>query len=640
MKQITKPLIEAAQMLEDVIDKSRVLQPGSMSPNYQSSGTLQKWVNEKRSDLLNLCADPDTRNLLESWIESANDPNTIIPDIAKIIAIYAIPNPPDFTPEQFPIYADPLRDISTILAAYFSTWNNARIKYECDQIEDGEDVAAVQAAADPNATNAAAVGAGSPGTQPGSILQRLIDLKPEKDVLNYSRSDIGWSNLFTAVHSNDCKYNAAAKCWYFYDGLRWTPDRDGKKAEELAKAFYVELLQYCAAYVTDDIKFQSDYMDDIIKLRQYNRRVTLIKDAASNNFFTYEDLDKDKNLFNCQNGVFDLKTMTFTPGHNPEQMLSKVSNVIYDPDADSKEWEKFISEVMMNDADKIEYLQKVLGYCLTADTDQEKLWFWYGDKSRNGKSTTAETIAYMLGNNEGYAAAVDPDTLAQKGDYDSGKPKPDLARLEGVRFLNVSEPPKNMLFNAALVKKLTGGNRLVVRDVYEKSHEYNPLYKIIIDTNYLPAINDDTLFLSERVIVIPFERVFSPDEQDHTLKERLRTPQNISGLFNWCLEGLRKYRRDGLKMPDSIKKATEQYQDNSDKVNMFFAECMERIIGINTKAKDVYQRYKQWCYDSGYSPEGQQNFFQTLRKKNLLAENGTVAGTSYRNVVIDYSMKP
>ena len=139
MKQITKSLIAAAQMLEADIDKSRVLQPGSVSPNYRSSGTLQKWVNEKRSDLLNLCADPDTRNLLESWIESANDPNTIISDITKFIAISAIPNPPDFTPEQFPIYADPLRDITAILATCSDSWENARIEYENSSFEAEED---------------------------------------------------------------------------------------------------------------------------------------------------------------------------------------------------------------------------------------------------------------------------------------------------------------------------------------------------------------------------------------------------------------------------------------------------------------------------------------------------------------------
>ncbi len=631
MLTITKALIEAARILEAAIEKDRVLLPGQTAPNYRNPVMLQQWVKDKRTELISCCADPDTRQLLEAWITNAVEPKDIISDIAKFIAIHAVPEQPDFTPEAFPVFADPEHDIYALLAAYTSAWTQARnylINAECDAVEAGGDIPKAQAAAaDP-------IGSADP------IMQKLIDLKPEADIFRYPWEDIGFSRLFSDVHSDDCKYNAKAKCWYFYDGKRWAPDPDGKQAEALAKAFYVELLQYCANYVKDDIDLQSKYMKSIITLQKYNKRITLIKDAASNSFFSYDDLDRNKHLFNCQNGVFDLKEMTFTPGHNPEQMLSKVSNVIYDPTADSKEWEKFLGEVMQDDEEKINYLQKVLGYCLTADTDRECLWFWYGEKSRNGKSTTAETFSYMMGNSEGYAAAVDPDTLAQKSDFDSGKPKPDLARLEGIRFLNVSEPPKNMLFNAALVKKLTGGNRIVVRDVYEKSHEYTPVYKIIIDTNYLPAINDDTLFGSDRVIVVTFDRVFTEDEQDHTLKERLRTPQNISGLFNWCLEGLQKYRAEGLKKPDSIRAATEQYKENVDKVNAFFDECMEQVQGINTKGKDVYQRYKSWCFDCGYSPEGQQNFFGTLRKKNLLAKSGTVAGTTYQNVVLDYSIRP
>ena len=632
MIPITKALIESAQMISNVISLDAI---NKMKKPYHVIGNLQQWAKEKRAEMLGSCADPEARQILETRTqEPDNDPKTTANIFAVYLAISAIPEPPLFTLDNFPMYDDPEHTIPSILAMYGDTWKQARDYYaisaECDAVEAGDDIPTAQAAA----------GAGSPGSAPDTLLQKIIDIKPESDIIRYPLEDIGFSRLFSDVHSDDCRYNAKAKCWYFYDGKRWTPDPDGKQAEALAKSFYGELLQYAVQYVNYDIDLQAKYMKAIISLQKYNRRVTLIKDAASNNFFSYDDLDRDKHLFNCQNGVFNLETMTFTPGHDPEQMLSKVSNVVYDPTADSSEWEKFVSEVMQGDAEKINYLQKVFGYCLTSDTDQECLWFWYGEKSRNGKSTTAETFAYMMGNSDGYAAAVDPDTLAQKSDFDSGKPKPDLARLEGVRFLNVSEPPKNMLFNAALVKKLTGGNRLVVRDVYEKSHEYTPVYKIIIDTNYLPAINDDTLFLSDRVIVITFDRVFTEAEQDHGLKERLRTPRNISGLFNWCLEGLRKYRSEGLKKPDCIRAATDQYKDNSDKVNSFFSECMERLPGINTKGKDVYQRYKQWCFDCGYSPEGQQNFFGTLRKKNMLAKSGTVAGATHLNVVLDYGIKP
>ena len=641
MKQINKSLINAAQMLESVIDVSGI--KGKRNAHYQKSGNLQQWAIKKRSELIELCADPDTRQTLEAWIKEPTDRKNIIPCIAKIIAISAIPEN-EFTAEQFPIFDDPLRDINAILAPYGNTWKQARDNYkinnECDRVQAGEDIAEVQAvAANPTAANTTTAAANQGGQSAAAeLLQKLIDIKPELNKDRYPWVDIGFSRLFSDIYVNNCRYNSTAKCWYFYDGKRWVKDQDGKRVEALAKDFYHGLVSYCASQYIDQ-NIQQPYLNEVCKLGKFNPRATVIKDAASDNFFVYEDLDKDPDLFNCQNGVFNLKTMTFTPGHSPDQLLSKISNVVYDPNADSKEWEKFINEVMQGDAEKIEYLQKVLGYSLTTNTDEECLWFWYGEKSRNGKSTTAETYSYMMGNAEGYAAAVDPNTLAQKQNNDSSRPNGDIACLEGVRFLNVSEPPKNMIFNAALVKKLTGGNRIKARDNYEKFHEYNPIFKIIIDTNYLPIVLDDTLFLSGRVIVVTFDRVFSEAEQDHTLKDRLRTPQNISGLFNWCLEGLEKYRRDGLKKPQSIQEATELYQNNSDKVNMFITECMDRTQGINTKGKDVYQRYKQWCFDCGYSPEGQQNFFGTLRKKNLLG-TGTVAGATYYNVMLDYTIKP
>mgnify|MGYP002522961401 CR=1 FL=1 len=145
-------------------------------------------------------------------------------------------------------------------------------------------------------------------------------------------------------------------------------------------------------------------MKEISKLGRFNPRITVIKDAASNKFFGYEDLDKDGNLFNCKNGVFNLDTMNFTPGHDPEQLLSKVSNVIYDPSASSAAWEKFMNEIMQGDQEKIDYIQKALGYALTADTTEECLWFLFGENSRNGKSTCMETVAFMMGGADGFYA--------------------------------------------------------------------------------------------------------------------------------------------------------------------------------------------------------------------------------------------
>lgn len=73
-------------------------------------------------------------------------------------------------------------------------------------------------------------------------------------------------------------------------------------------------------------------------------------------------------------------------------------------------------------------------------------------------------------------------------------------------------------------------------------------------------MNDRCIFDSDRVIVIPFERHFAAKDQDLSLTEKLTTPDSLSGIFNWLIEGLKKLRKEGLVLPLSIQEATNAYQ--------------------------------------------------------------------------------
>lgn len=625
---ITSRHLTQARLIYDGIEKGRALEPASMSSDYNNGDALKQWI-DNTVIVLSAWSDPDTRDNLNSWMKESNRPDIII---SKLIAIASTVTP--FPYDLFTIYQNAELTVSGLLSSVKQSVDDFAMEEEIARVEAGENVNAVMAdyAADP-------VQAAADPESLAFLLAKLNEIRPELHKDKYPLVDIGYSRLFTEIYKDNCRYNSTAKCWYFYDGVRWVKDADGKQVEALAKTFYDGLCKYSTSGVFEDPAVQSDYMKEISKLGRFNPRITVIKDAASNKFFGYEDLDKDGNLFNCRNGVFNLDTMNFTPGHDPEQLLSKVSNVIYDPSASSAAWEKFMNEIMQGDQEKIDYIQKALGYALTADTTEECLWFLFGENSRNGKSTCMETVAFMMGGADGYAAAVDPETLAEKKYKNSSAPNGDIACLEGTRFLNVSEPPKNMLFNASLVKKMTGGNMIKARDLQEKFHEYKPQYKIFIDTNYLPVIVDDTLFLSGRVIVIPFLRHFEEDEQDHTLKARLQQPQNISGLFNWCLRGLQRYKAEGLKKPASIREATENYQNNSDKLEMFMTECLIKNPSGMITAAEAYTLYKQWCYDCGYSPEGKANFQGALRKKNRLIPDAQVNGQHKKNVIPGYSTR-
>jgi putative DNA primase/helicase len=458
------------------------------------------------------------------------------------------------------------------------------------------------------------------------LLVRIRALLPETA---FPCNDRGFAMLFAKLFRDDFVYNTTAKTWYFYNGRFWEMDEDGMRVARNAKTFADAMLRY-ALELPDGTQKQA-YIKAVAVYGNLRDRQTLVKDAQSEAFVSSSAFDANTDLFNCQNGTYNLKTGEFTE-HRASDMLSKVSNVFYDPAAYSPLWGKFMDDVMEGDRDKIEYLQKVLGYSLTAEAQLETCWILYGATTRNGKSTLTETIAYMMGNTGGYALAMQPQTLAQKQNKDTRHASGDIARLNGCRFLNASEPPKRMLFDSALLKTLLGRDSITARHLYEREFEFAPYFKLFINTNYLPLIQDDTLFTSGRINVIPFNRHFKPHEQDKDLKNKLKEKENISGIFLWCLEGLSKFRYEGAEPPESIKAATADYQKNSDKIGNFIDECLEPS-SWNSQAKKIYEVYAIWCNENGYGTESKGNFFDELKNKNLLAASGTVDGKTMRNVV-------
>jgi len=70
-----------------------------------------------------------------------------------------------------------------------------------------------------------------------------------------------------------------------------------------------------------------------------------------------------------------------------------------------------------------------------------------------------------------------------------------------------------------------------------------------------------------------FDRVFKESEQDKTLCEKLKAEG--SGILNWILEGVRKYRQTGLAIPSCVAEATERYKEGQDLTKEWLEECFE-----------------------------------------------------------------
>ena len=456
-------------------------------------------------------------------------------------------------------------------------------------------------------------------------VEELEKIHPER----YSRNDIGTSNLFATVYESILVYVPERKGFFVYNGKVWKKDIDDLQTHELAKEFVLSIMEYFRNKEKDNEEVFKYYS----KFLTRDKRNRLISDAKSIRPMATDKFDKQPYLVNCLNCTVNIATGD-VHSHDPYDYLTKISNVWYDPDAKSEEFEQFIRSIMQEDKELIAYLQRALGYSISSATFQECFFITYGSTTRNGKGTLNNTMMYMLGD---YAKTAPYEAFESKKYKSSSNAKEEIARLAGSRYVSVSEPTENMTLDSALIKSLSGNDRITARYLYENSFEFVASFKLWINTNHLPVIPDDTVFKSGRVQLIPFNRHFSQDEQDKGLKARLTKRENISGAFNWCMKGFQLMAKEGgLKVPKIIREEVDKYRKSNDRIGEFIQDCFNRDLDGSQREKlsKVYKIYVNWCKDNGYKELNKKNF------KTKISEKVDVQIYANQDNVIGYYIKP
>ena len=464
-----------------------------------------------------------------------------------------------------------------------------------------------------------------------SKAQKLIELGVF-DRSKYPWSDIGAGKIFADFYKDCLRYVPERKSWFYYKDGIWQADTGNLYAMKCCMEL-ADLMYSLALDIKDEDK-RKRYIKYVTKWQSHSNRVNILKDAQVYYPISYGDFDSDIYIFNCKNGTLHLDTMEFSE-HNPSDKLTKISEVVYNPDAVCPRFEDFVNEICQSDKDKAKFLQKAFGYSLSGDTRYECLFILYGATTRNGKGTLCESVLKVLGD---YGITSRPETISLKINQSSNSPSEDIARLSGVRFVNISEPGKGLTLDAAKLKTMTGNDTINARFLHENSFDYKPQFKLYINTNYLPVVNDMTLFSSGRIITIPFERHFEEYEQDKSLKTEFAKEESQSAILNWLIDGYKMQRDEGLQLPQSVKSATDSYRNDSDKIRCFAADCLIRDANGEEKTADVYSRYQAWCGENGYFAEGMRTFKQSLLTFADVRKKRPKAGGTATNMLIGYTL--
>src|SRR5262249_22300760 len=207
------------------------------------------------------------------------------------------------------------------------------------------------------------------------------------------------------------------------------------------------------------------------------------------------------------------------------------------------------------DADLIAYVRRLCGYCLTALVCEQFLWIFWGTGA-NGKTTFLNTLFGVLGAD--YAMHAAGDFLVAKKDAHPTE----RADLFGKRLVVTAEPEQGRRLAEALVKQLTGGDRIRARRMKENFWEFAPSHKLVLCTNHKPRIRGNDHAIWRRVRLVPFTATFQEHQQDKQLAQKLRA--ELPGILAWMVRGCLEWQRDGLGLPAVVKAATEEYRSEED----------------------------------------------------------------------------
>lgn len=440
-----------------------------------------------------------------------------------------------------------------------------------------------------------------------STAVQLLTPKTDFDGI-HPATDLGNAKKFIEDHGQIARYCAAKGKWLIWSGDRWRWDDTDKivsMAEDTVRRMLLDAIP--------DLSNCQNSASHAIKSMARSRIDALLYLARPHLAVRMEELDTDPLAFNVANGTLNLTTGVLEP-HDPSRMITKLSPVIYDPQAPCPTWLKFLADITSGDQELQSYLQRAVGYSLTGSTVEHVLFILYGSGC-NGKTTFVETIRHVFGD---YAKASDFSTFMQS--KPSG-PRNDLAMLCGARFVTAAESEDGKQLAESFVKQVTGGDRVTARFLYGEHFEFTPTFKLWLSTNHKPAIHGTEDGIWRRIRLIPLVVRIADDKIDHQLPDKLK--DEASGILNWALEGLKQYREHGLGEPVCVRNATSAYRHEEDALGRFIATRCFLQASAREQARRLYDAFRRWAAQSGEIMVTEKKFAHALAERGLNATRTT-----------------
>jgi putative DNA primase/helicase len=433
----------------------------------------------------------------------------------------------------------------------------------------------------------------------------------------HALTDIGNATRLIERHGNMFRYHLALG-FLLWDTRRWAPDPEALGVQELAiataKSIYGEVEEINDPLLREALTKWARTSQGVARVK------AMLELARSNPAVLVTEVDSNPYDFNVVNGTLDLKKRELRP-HRQSDLITKLAHVVYDREAKAVLWEKVVARALAGDPKLIGYFRRLCGYSITGSAREQVIAILWG-KGANGKTTLVQTVVDLAGD---YARACSATTFEEA----RGERIPsDIARLTGVRLVNIAETQRGGELNEGLVKSTTGGESIVARFLYRSEFEYKPQFTPLLQSNHKPRVDGIDEGIWRRIHLLPFTVRIPDSEQDKELLATLRAES--SGILNWVLDGCTEWQQVGLNPPASVRNATEAYRRESDSLADFVEENIVREPAASVTAGELYRAYRAAAEANSEKPVSKKTFGLMLSERGF--ERSHSNGTWYEGI--------
>lgn len=332
-----------------------------------------------------------------------------------------------------------------------------------------------------------------------------------------------------------------------------------------------------------------------------------------------------------KNGILNIKTKELAP-FTPKKIFFNKLPVEYVPEKDCPNIKKHFQSVLQHESDTL-VIQELFGYLLLKEYMIEKAFMFTGS-GRNGKGKSIELMKHFLGADN---CSSIPLQQLEESEFAVAGLFGKMANLSG-------DLSKTALRHTGRFKEATGRDLLTANRKNKSFISFVNYAKLIFACNELPKTRDITTAFFSRWALLHFPYTFLTKEEmdkledktnarlrDSEIIKKLTTPEELSGLLNWALDGLeRLLKQKDFSSSRTWEELKIEWLRKSSSLQAFLMDCTIQDYDSHILKKEFQRRYNEYCRVHKIKPEGAGDIKETLSEMGISENRTSLEGRPWK----------